>query len=144
MSLDLLNESMEDWNSKIAAAEEMMPIIGRLFREKAIETSIFGRLLKPDYFTEASLTPSGGLFLFFDDPMLAAHTARAVRCAAFLQTGRIRRNSIASGKKITAHRSLLPGHEMLMLTHFAKSAEFRGICSSCESLLTPRSRFLQL
>ena len=45
MSLDLLNESMEDWNSKVAAAEEMMPIIGRLFREKAIETSIFGRLL---------------------------------------------------------------------------------------------------
>ena len=45
MSLDLLNESLEDWNSKVAAAEEMMPIIGRLFREKAIETSIFGRLL---------------------------------------------------------------------------------------------------
>ena len=45
MSRDLVNESMEDWNSKIAAAEEMMPIIGRLFREKAIETSIFGRLL---------------------------------------------------------------------------------------------------
>ena len=45
MSLDLMNESMEDWNNKIAAAEEMMPIIGRLFRENAIETSIFGRLL---------------------------------------------------------------------------------------------------
>ena len=45
MSLDLLNESMEDWNSTVAAAEEMMPIIGRLFREKSVETSIFGRLL---------------------------------------------------------------------------------------------------
>ena len=45
MSLDLMNESMEDWNNKIAAAEEMMPIIGRLFRENAIETSIVGRLL---------------------------------------------------------------------------------------------------
>ena len=45
MSLDLLNESMEDWNGKVAAAEEMMPTIGRLFREKSIETSIFGRLL---------------------------------------------------------------------------------------------------
>ena len=46
MSLDLLNESMEDWNSKVSAAEEMMPIIGRLFARKAIETSIFGRLLQ--------------------------------------------------------------------------------------------------
>ena len=45
MSLELLNESMEDWNAKIAAAEEMMPVIGRLFRERSIETSIFGRLL---------------------------------------------------------------------------------------------------
>ncbi len=45
MSLNLLHESMEDWNSKIAAAEEMMPIIGRLFREKSVEISIFGRLL---------------------------------------------------------------------------------------------------
>lgn len=45
MSLDQLNESMEDWNQKVAAAEEMMPMIGRLFREKSIETSIFGRLL---------------------------------------------------------------------------------------------------
>ena len=45
MSMDLINETMEDWNSRISAAEEMMPIIGRLFREKSIETSIFGRLL---------------------------------------------------------------------------------------------------
>jgi glyceraldehyde 3-phosphate dehydrogenase len=45
MSVDLLNESMEDWNQKIATAEEMLPTIGRLFREKSIETSIFGRLL---------------------------------------------------------------------------------------------------
>ena len=45
MSMDLVNETMEDWNNRIAAAEEMMPIIGRLFREKSIETSIFGRLL---------------------------------------------------------------------------------------------------
>ena len=44
MSMDLINETMEDWNSRISAAEEMMPIIGRLFREKSIETSIFGRL----------------------------------------------------------------------------------------------------
>ena len=33
MSMDLINETMEDWNSRISAAEEMMPIIGRLFRE---------------------------------------------------------------------------------------------------------------
>ena len=45
MSLNLVQESMENWNSKIAAAEEMMPIIGRLFREKSVEISIFGRLL---------------------------------------------------------------------------------------------------
>ena len=45
MSLNLVHESMENWNSKIAAAEEMMPIIGRLFREKSVEISIFGRLL---------------------------------------------------------------------------------------------------
>ena len=45
MSMDLINETMEVWNSQISAAEEMMPIIGRLFREKSIETSIFGRLL---------------------------------------------------------------------------------------------------
>ena len=45
MSMELINETMEDWNSRISAAEEMMPIIGRLFREKSIETSIFGRLL---------------------------------------------------------------------------------------------------
>ncbi len=45
MSLELMNESMEDWNGKIAAAEEMMPVIGRMYRDKAVETSIFGRLL---------------------------------------------------------------------------------------------------
>lgn len=45
MSLDRATESMEDWNQKLTAAEEMMPIIGRLFREKSVETSIFGRLL---------------------------------------------------------------------------------------------------
>ena len=38
---------MNPWKTGTAksAAEEMMPIIGRLFREKSIETSIFGRLL---------------------------------------------------------------------------------------------------
>lgn len=45
MSLELMNESMDDWNEKITAAEEMMPVIGRLYRDKAVETSIFGRLL---------------------------------------------------------------------------------------------------
>jgi Glyceraldehyde-3-phosphate dehydrogenase/erythrose-4-phosphate dehydrogenase len=45
VSLELMNESMEDWNGKIAAAEEMMPVIGRMYRDKAVETSIFGRLL---------------------------------------------------------------------------------------------------
>ena len=44
-SIDLVSETMEDWNRRISAAEEMMPIIGRLFRERSIETSIFGRLL---------------------------------------------------------------------------------------------------
>ncbi len=45
MSVDQVAESMEGWNQKVAAAEEMMPMIGRLFREKSVETSIFGRLL---------------------------------------------------------------------------------------------------
>jgi len=45
VSLELMNESMDDWNGKIAAAEEMMPVIGRMYRDKAVETSIFGRLL---------------------------------------------------------------------------------------------------
>ncbi len=45
MSLDRATESMEDWSQKLTAAEEMMPIIGRLFRDKSVETSIFGRLL---------------------------------------------------------------------------------------------------
>ncbi len=45
MSLDRAMESMEDWGQKLTAAEEMMPVIGRLFRDKSVETSIFGRLL---------------------------------------------------------------------------------------------------
>jgi len=45
MSLEQMTESMGEWNQKVAAAEEMMPMIGRLFREKSVETSIFGRLL---------------------------------------------------------------------------------------------------
>lgn len=45
MSEERMIETMEDWNQKVAAAEEMMPVIGRLFRERAVETSIFGRLL---------------------------------------------------------------------------------------------------
>ena len=45
MTTERLHESMDEWNKKVAAAEEMIPLIGSLFRERAIETSIFGRLL---------------------------------------------------------------------------------------------------
>ena len=45
MTTERLHESMDEWNKKVAAAEQMIPLIGLLFRERAIETSIFGRLL---------------------------------------------------------------------------------------------------
>ena len=45
MTTERLHESMDEWNKKVAAAEEMITLIGSLFRERAIETSIFGRLL---------------------------------------------------------------------------------------------------
>ncbi|MGA1207163.1 MAG: glyceraldehyde-3-phosphate dehydrogenase, partial [Litorivicinaceae bacterium] len=45
MTTERLHESMDEWNKKVAAAEQMIPLIGHLFRERAIETSIFGRLL---------------------------------------------------------------------------------------------------
>lgn len=34
-----------NWNDRLASAEDMVPLVGRLYREKGIETSVFGRML---------------------------------------------------------------------------------------------------
>ena len=34
-----------DWNERLALAQEMLPLISRLHRDKNVVTSIFGRLL---------------------------------------------------------------------------------------------------
>ena len=35
----------QDWSDRMASAEAMVPSVGKLYREKGIETSVFGRLL---------------------------------------------------------------------------------------------------
>ncbi|MGO1405949.1 MAG: glyceraldehyde-3-phosphate dehydrogenase [Agrococcus casei] len=39
------NEAHENWLTKVAAAEESIPLIGRLYREHNVVTSVFGRQL---------------------------------------------------------------------------------------------------
>lgn len=34
-----------NWNDRLASAEDMVPLVGRLYRERGIETSVFGRML---------------------------------------------------------------------------------------------------
>ena len=35
---------LAEWNARESIAEAMIPLIGRLYREANVETSIFGRL----------------------------------------------------------------------------------------------------
>jgi glyceraldehyde 3-phosphate dehydrogenase len=76
MSLELMHESMEDWNRKVTTAEEMMPVIGRLFREHAIETSIFGRLLNNR--TVINIVKCCRLARQVEDEEITVHEAQAV------------------------------------------------------------------
>ena len=41
----MLDSNLENWEEGERAAEAMVPIIGGLYRDKSVETSIFGRLV---------------------------------------------------------------------------------------------------
>ena len=45
MTDDSCNEAHKTWLSKVATAEESIPLIGRLYRERNVVTSVFGRTL---------------------------------------------------------------------------------------------------
>lgn len=36
---------LADWKGREALAEEMIPLVGRLYRDKNVETSVYGRLI---------------------------------------------------------------------------------------------------
>ncbi len=39
------NQVFADWKEREATAEAMVPVIGRLYRDRNVETSVYGRLI---------------------------------------------------------------------------------------------------
>ena len=42
---EILTSCSKDWEERERAAEAMVPLVGALYRDRSVETSIFGRLI---------------------------------------------------------------------------------------------------